>query len=467
MKTTRKEQMEDYTTYLKKTCGYQLSSKPVLKREFHNFPRFKPFCCGCRGATGATGATGAQGETGATGATGEQGETGVTGTTGATGATGAQGETGVTGATGATGEQGETGVTGSTGATGPTGATGAPGATGSQGDTGATGATGPQGIGITGATGATGPGFLDIFYYGSGVDGDISITGPVTLTQDLNANNITWNGGTLFTNNFRVFARGTVFMNTAGPLINVQGPTGGNSSGTIRGTTGPIIVGTVGWQSIAGTAGGPNQSGNLRVPGNNGGDGGDGGSGSGGLTGVSTLANFFREMARFDTNFLVSGTTGFQGGGPGQGGSGSSAAAGAAGGQGGGVFYMSAKTLVVDPFITSVGAINIRGGQGGDAVSGGLVGGGSGGGGGGGYAWIAYGTRVGGTVSNMIDATGGNGGSASGTPAGTGGGAGGGGRLQTVNIGNQTATLCTPTTPKIPAPATATGAVATPWFINF
>jgi hypothetical protein len=209
---------------------------------------------GASGATGDTGATGAQGPAGADGAQGQQGETGPAGAKGDTGATGAQGSAGADGAPGAKGDIGPSGATGAegpAGAKGDTGATGPAGSAGAKGDTGATGATGLAGAkGDTGATGAAGP---------AGPQGPAGAQGPAGPAGAAGLNGstiITVAGGTLSgdkqftvscpTGDYALSGgfdiQGSV---TASFLSSSTGDPTGNTSWTIRQSSGASLSGTV------------------------------------------------------------------------------------------------------------------------------------------------------------------------------------------------------------------------------
>jgi hypothetical protein len=173
---------------------------------------------GASGATGDTGAAGAQGPAGADGAQGQQGETGPAGAKGDTGATGAQGSAGADGAPGAKGD------------IGPSGATGAEGPAGAKGDTGATGAAGPAGPqGPAGPAGAAGLNGSTIITVAGG-----TLSGDKQFTVSCPTGDFALSGG------FDI--QGSV---TASFLSSSTGDPTGNTSWTIRQSSGASLSGTV------------------------------------------------------------------------------------------------------------------------------------------------------------------------------------------------------------------------------
>jgi hypothetical protein len=185
---------------------------------------------GASGATGDTGATGAQGPAGADGAQGQQGETGPAGAKGDTGATGAQGSAGADGAPGA---KGDIGPSGATGAEGPAGAKGDTGATGAAGPAGAIGPAGPQGP--AGAQGPAGPAGA------AGLNGSTIITvAGGTLSGDKQFTVSCPPGDYALSGGFDI--QGSV---TASFLSSSTGDPTGNTSWTIRQSSGASLSGTV------------------------------------------------------------------------------------------------------------------------------------------------------------------------------------------------------------------------------
>jgi hypothetical protein len=124
----------------------------------------------------------------------EVGPTGHTGHTGPTGLTGHTGHTGTTGWTGPTGTTGDVGPTGSAGygATGPQGVQGVQGVQGPQGSIGSTGPQGIQGYqgiqGVTGPTGNTGPIIQSGSTSGTGNNGSVLVTIPVSYATSSSYN---------------------------------------------------------------------------------------------------------------------------------------------------------------------------------------------------------------------------------------------------------------------------------------
>lgn len=227
------------------------------------------------GPTGSTGHTGIDGVTGPaflsfTGPTGVIGQTGATGfineligPTGATGPTGISftGPTGLPNTfTGPTGSTGFIGFTGSTGVTGPTGTTGNTGPN-SQFVTGPTGSTGATGI-----VGVSGAASFSIF--GDGSDGDVNLSGSVTLTQDMYYNNLTLTNAIVDTNGFRIFVKNTLTAAIGGNRISCDG---GNATSFGPGVNRPD-------GSISNTKGGTDNGSPTQLINSFGGQGGQGGN---------------------------------------------------------------------------------------------------------------------------------------------------------------------------------------------
>lgn len=262
--------------------------------------------------------------------------------------------------------------------------------------------------------------------FGDGSDGDVTISGDTTLTNDMNYRNLTIDGGvTLRTAGYSVRVSGTLVNNGT---ISVAGGNGGN------GSTGIGAGGAGGVQAYPGhrytlgmaTAGGDGEgtSGTGTANGTGGTAGASeltvtyaprilragGGGGGGGAHGVA-------DSAVKNSAGPLAGARGGAGGAAT--GAGASSRRGAGGGAGGGVIEIWAYT------INNAGTITANGGDGGNGVTS-TEASGNGGGGGGGCIQIFYhavtgsglGTR---TVAGGAAGTGGNGGAAgsSGTSAAT------------------------------------------------
>lgn len=288
--------------------------------------------------------------------------------------------------------------------------------------------------------------------WGEGTDTDVTITTVVTLTRDMDYNNLTiGTGGQLLTAGFRVRVKGTLTVTTAtSPAITYAAAASGNggagaTAGT-AGTAGTALAGNqLGGSGSAGAAGGAGgtttgtaagapstASQGIGGTGGTSGAGGLGASGAGGAGGAGSTAtrNADRHLTPFvDIQFgatLPNGGGGGRGGGGG-GGDGTAGGGGGGGGAGGAIIEIYARSID----LTSAPSIVIQadgktGGNGGSATAGNRGGGGGGAGGGGGVVRLVVGYFTG-PGTRTISADGGAGG-AGGNGFGTGvGGAGGGG----------------------------------------
>lgn len=81
--------------------------------------------------------------------------------------------------------------------------------------------------------------------YGTGIDGDVTITGTVTLTSDKYYNNLTVPlGNVLLTNGFRIFVKNTATINGVVGMGRVTGNSNGVTNGTIDSHTSSVQTGT-------------------------------------------------------------------------------------------------------------------------------------------------------------------------------------------------------------------------------
>lgn len=303
--------------------------------------------------------------------------------------------------------------------------------------------------------------------YGSGEDGDATISGNTSLTQDMFYNNLTINTGvTLTTNGYRVSVAGTLTLSgtakiawngnngtnggnatadvggTAGTggaalttannlwgsedgkngTAGATGPAGGSAAGSTNGTNGDSVTEAVGGAGVAGATGGSGgRSSDSSLT---------GGGGTPGTAGAGTLSVFRPYnivtgyyMTKQDgtklTSFGGSGgsTGGGSGGGSGVGGIQGGGGGGAGGsGSGGGVMVLCAK------IIAGTGSIEVKGGTGGNGGNGGngedgggrSSGGGGGGAGGsggsGGVLVLVYKTKASGITVSVAGGAGGTGG---------------------------------------------------------
>lgn len=323
------------------------------------------------------------------------------------------------------------------------------------------------------------PVFTTMPVFGSGYDGDLSITlagvtstglgtayqisgTTVTLLRDIYLHDLTISGpGSLNTAGFLIFGTGKLdILNASANAIQHNGAAGLNAvadlapaelaqpaiAGSYYGTVGRPFNAHAG---IAGTTGvgAVSQVLNSQPLGNGGGAGGSGAGGAGGSGAGGTfypgVGLFTLPVYRWRTDIsFVPGGAGLSAGG----------AAGAAGGAGagdgtnkgggsgnaglgGGVIWITFATIARGAS-TAPGAISAKGGaggNGGNGVAGNTGGGGGSPGGGGGWVYLHYLNLTGSAATGMIDVSsgaGGNGGNGHGTgTGGDGSGASDGGRV--------------------------------------
>ena len=282
--------------------------------------------------------------------------------------------------------------------------------------------------------------------FGTGTDGNVTISVNTTLSADMYYNNLTiTSGAELVTNAWRIFVLGTLTINS-GCFINwdgITGSTGGNSQagGGPGGGGGTALTGNSLPGSATGGAGGNGgqlttngYSGNAvsavtKALGGAGGGGGIGGAaqatytGGAGASGVSSSGTIYNTPTSSSTAaYLLMDSrptpTAFAGGisgGGGGGGAGYTAQAGAGGGGGGsagGTIAIYAKTIVNN------GTINARGGNGGNGGinNTGSGTGGGGGGGGGGVIILVYNALSGSGTTSVAGGSAGTPGSCNNAP---------------------------------------------------
>lgn len=316
-------------------------------------------------------------------------------------------------------------------------------------------------------------------FYGDGSDGNVTISGTVTLVRDMYYNNLTVSGAGNIINtvSYRIFVSGT--LDLTGAVINSisrNATVGGNASGATGGTAGAALTaatlgasGSAGGIGATGTTGtGAAGTASTAVTTTLGGTAGTSGAGGGlaavGTAGVASGAASTNRMAFIDANLirgaaLYTGSTGGSGGSAGTG-NGVSAGGGGGGGASGSCIIAIFANIIKRDGTTAAGAISCNGalgGNGGNAVAGG--GGGGGAGSAGGCIYIVYNSLQGSTGTNILRANGGGGGTGgtgtAGYFGGTGGAGGNGGRIIVINAstgvvtevdGTQTTAL-TPTAP--------------------
>ena len=307
---------------------------------------------------------------------------------------------------------------------------------------------------------------------GGGSDGSVTLTGALTAPDNLYYQVLTMGaGGVLNTDAYILYARTLDLTNAQAGAFSRNGNAGtngaNNNSGQAGGTAYTVRVLGTNSAGGAGAAGSANAgvqgaAGAAVIVGNGGNGGTAGASGAGGtgagagaISGGAVSTNI--HFDRFEYNFIrgvtqVYGGAGGRGGSSGGGDGANISRGGAGGGAGGGVLVIIAGEIITGPS-TPAGVFQAKGGLGGTQsnppTTGNVGGPGGAGGGGGGYIYCAYVKKTGPVVSNLFDASGGNGGN--GGPAlgtgvpGNGGGGGNGGRIQFYNITTGIGTLITGT----------------------
>lgn len=303
---------------------------------------------------------------------------------------------------------------------------------------------------------------LALIYFGDGSDGNVTISGSVTLTRDMYYNNLTISAGAvLITASFRIFVAGTLDITAApaGSIIRngsngstaTTGTGGGAGSGNSLGSLASSGSGGGGGAGNTGAGSGGTQPANYTgnggqgTGGANGGSGSSGSGGSGGTAGTQTTLPIHRWAVEFlrATTAIGGGSGG--GGGGGGGGNGTSTGGGGGGGAAGAAFIFISANVINRGGSTAANTVQVNGGTGGGgAVGQGATacgGGGGGAGGAGGWIYLAYGSLSGSTATNVLSASGGAGGNGgNGTTTGnggTGGSSGYGGRITLLNLGTQ------------------------------
>lgn len=285
------------------------------------------------------------------------------------------------------------------------------------------------------------------YNFGTGEDGDATISGSTTLTREMYYRNLTVTAaGNLNPGGYRIYVSGILTIDSGG-VIQRNGNDGSPGVGTSGGSAGAAItngeilitsgvigaVGANGTSNANGSAGSVAATSTVSVGGFSTGSGGAGGNGSTGLTGGTTrTATTGTSRPALPTilnvNMVGNKTSGYGGhGGASGGGTASKAGSGGGGGGGGGaIVLMYVNTL------NNSGSITANGGAGGSGVgsvdSGGNASGpgGGGGGGSGGYVGIIVNSIVSlGTITANGGAGGIAGAASGGATAGVNGGDGG------------------------------------------
>ena len=228
--------------------------------------------------------------------------------------------------------------------------------------------------------------------YGSGLDGDVTISVDTTLSSNKHYNNLTIAAGvSLDTNGWQVFVAGTLTLND-GSRIHCNGNNAvGATAGAARSANFYGLSGAGANGSASGAANAPTVSSSVGSAGGKGGYASPGSSwgGNGGNAAPVQASdggkNMFVLITSLQTGRVLSGVNGgkFNGGTGGGAGFGSSLYSGAGGGSGGSICVVFAYIITVNGAAT----VSSNGGSGGNASAG--NGGGGGGGGGGACAVIA------------------------------------------------------------------------------
>lgn len=331
--------------------------------------------------------------------------------------------------------------------------------------------------------------------FGTGFDGDVTLSGSVTLARDMHYNNLTIGAtASCVTQGWRVFVKGTADF-TAAPAsaLRAPGSNGSSAAGTAAGSA-PLTqnganLGSNGISTVGvagGTAAGA-QAGAVTALsvglGGAAGASGAGGLGSGGAGGASRAGGVITTAAThrsIDKNVLrgatlIGGGAGGAGGGSG-GGDATAGGGSGTGGQGGCVMYLAFNTISRGGS-TAAGSVHAKGGNGGAGgvpAAGDRGGGGGGSGGGGGAIILVYQKLTGSTATGMLDASGGNGGNG-GNGTGTGVGGNGGssgvaGRITVIDLSansiSDTSTGATVTGGTASGTTGGTGATATTFQVD-
>jgi hypothetical protein len=306
--------------------------------------------------------------------------------------------------------------------------------------------------------------------FGDASDGNLTVSGALTLTQNTFYDTLTVNAGAAITlSGSYLFCKHLDLSNAPAGSVKWNGNNGGTSAGAGAGAAGAALAATWLGGGNAGTAGGAGGTGagaQAGAPGaQNPGNGGAGGQGSAGGTGnaganaggalrAGAATSNFSKFSRFQQEFFraaaqVQGGAGGAGGGSGGGDGANSGRGGGGGGAGSGVIAIFAQKITTtgSTAAAAIQAMGGNGGSGGPTPTGNVGGGGGAGGGGGGYIFIVYGEKVGASVSGLVSAIGGTGGAGSngvGTGIGGNGGSGGtGGNIVIFNATTSTSTIVT------------------------
>lgn len=354
------------------------------------------------------------------------------------------------------------------------------------------------GSGVGGGGSAVSPdNTRDLSVFGSGMDGDLTVTGTVNLQRDMFYRNLTISGvgASINANGWRIFVSETLDIsnaaanaihNNAGVANQTAPGTAGVTSGGPAGSQGSIGGGGASWNAAAGSTGAGVRAGTgssyfPQQGGYGGANGAGGASGTGNAGGAqrvqSTVGLIPMTVGRIDLS-AVGGGLGRQYGGQGSvggssgGGDGTNSSNGGAGPVGGaGCVYVIASNIKRGAG-TAAQAISAKGGNAGrfsTPLAVGNIGGyGGAGGSGGGWVYIVYRTLEGTPVADLVCVDGGNGSQGgNGVGLGIGGQGGQGGGCGRITIADITAGIVSePVSPSLPntspaVPATAAGSAGT------
>jgi hypothetical protein len=337
----------------------------------------------------------------------------------------------------------------------------------------------------------------ELMLFGSGADGDLSISsGVTTIQRDMYYRNVTLSGtARLNTGGFRVFVSDTLNLSNA-PASAISNQAGDSNQALAASTAAPSYGGSPGQGTTVASADSPQApgigatgvgvqaaAGSSLFPSSGGASGGNGAGGASGTGNAGGARRTGRTIvsAASPRHIDLTGTLGASGkyyagqggiGGSSGGGDGTNSSnAGAPGSAGGGNIILTAKKIIRGAGTAAL-AINAKAGKAArytSAQAAGNIGGyGGGGGGGGGFVFLVYATLEGAPVVDLICVDGGDG-SPGGNGVGTGiGGQGGqGGACGRIILANVTAgTLDEAVTPSAiaavaAAPATIAGSAGT------
>lgn len=277
-------------------------------------------------------------------------------------------------------------------------------------------------------------------YWGPGIDGDVSVTGAVTLERDMFYENLTLEpGGSIETHGHRVFVHDTLDLSRADTkALWVDASLWSSTTFGILGAPLTAAVASTGIGGVTGGAGGAGGGENAAT----------GVGGFGASPAIMTLGSVdMTEPGCAGFAQIRAGMAGYSGA---AGGPSSAGGAGGHSGAGGGMLWISAQKIRRDLGGTSESCLQALGGDGVDGADSAVLhkgGGGGGGGGAGGAVFVRVHTLLGTGAVNAIDVSGGDGGDGGdglgNTYAAHGGGGGSSGMIYYWNVAAGTFTALT------------------------